>query len=179
MHFTARECLYLMHFLIHLFFKTRLTGVHSSLFLYVTKIHIIIPGCFSVLFCFFFFWKNGGRTQLHNETVLVWAKRPVRPERCVDRNEWPAECFWGSTNNGPELCMFACVLVRPCVQRGLRPARPHLAHIVSPAQTLPSSETLVIIEGSRHFCSCFCKELTRRHHAAAIRKSRQEPLYRG
>lgn len=54
--------------------------------------------------------------------------------------------FRGSTNNGPELCVFTRVLMRPCVYRSLGPARPHLARIVSPAQTVPSGETLAITE---------------------------------
>lgn len=34
-------------------------------------------------------------------------------------------------------------------------------------------------EGSCRSCSCSRKDLTRRHHAAAIRKSREDPRYRG
>lgn len=77
---------------------------------YVTKTStIIIPVSFFFRFCFFlFFWKNGARTQLHNETMLVRAKRPAQPERWVDWNEWPAECFGDPQTMGPS---FACLRV--------------------------------------------------------------------
>lgn len=57
---------------------------------------------------FLFFWKNGARTQLHKETMLVRAKRPAQPERWVDWNEWPAECFGDPQTMGPS---FACLRV--------------------------------------------------------------------
>lgn len=153
---------------------------------YNTKIHSIVPVlflffCFLFPFCFFF--SFGKMEPGLNYTMRQCWSGPSG--RCGLSGGWTGmnsqQNVLGIHKQWAELCMFARVLMRPCVYRSLRPARPHLARIVSPAQTVPSRETPVITEGSHHFCSCFCKELTRRHHAAAIRKScqAQEPRYRG
>lgn len=187
-HLSAWQCFFLMHFLIHiliLFFFLNL--FYGNFFFqwilvsfYINKVHIIIPVLLLILsFAFSVLlekWSQDSTAQWDN----VGPGQAAGAAWAVGGPQWMASrMFWGSTNNGPELCVFARVSMRPCVYRRLRPAPPHLARIVSPAQTVPSSETPVIIEGSRHFCSCFCKELTRRQHAAAIRKSCQEPRYRG
>lgn len=145
--------------------------------------HTCFVFCF-IYFVFFSFafsfllekWSQGSTAQWDN----VGPGQAASAAWAVGGPEWMAgRMFWGSTNNGPELCVFARVLMRLCVYRRFQPVPPHLVRIVSPAQTVPSSETPVTTEGSCHFCSCFCKESTRRHHAAAIRKSCQEPRYRG
>ncbi len=123
---------------------------------------------------------------LLEETVLDKAMLSVWPGRWTELVEHTAECVWEFTNNKPVLCIFVSVLMSGNEAVALHALFRPLASPVRASSHCPACSNCSSSRGILHIIAslnalfqCFWKDLLRRHHAAALRESYQEPGHRG